>query len=323
MLVLLARPRRADRTRHARTLEVLNLEGRTLLAAPDVTAPVTVAAVSGNLGDNGFYTGPVTVRLSATDPDDAASTLVTQYSLNGSPFVNGTSIPLTADGSDTIRFRSIDPAGNIENANTLVVNIDRTAPTLSVSANPTRLWPPNGKLVPVTVTGTVGDNFFGVGSTVTYRVRDEYGRVQPRGTATVAPNGTFSFTVDLQAARRGFDRNDRQYTILVTAVDQAGNSTTETVRVTVPHDQGRHNGNRFGNGQGDDIGGHDDDSNRGRRVIVGRTRRVKHSKQQNGNDDSGGAKHDRRLVNGGGSDGNGGGHSDDKSHRGGHGKGHD
>src|SRR5215218_4028146 len=61
--------------------EVLALEGRALLAA----APTTTATLVGPLGNNGFYTGPVTVNLTATDPDSPSSSLTTQFRVNNGP----------------------------------------------------------------------------------------------------------------------------------------------------------------------------------------------------------------------------------------------
>jgi hypothetical protein len=50
--------------------------------------------------------------------------------------------------------------------------------------------------------------------------------------------GNFQFTVTLQAERSGNDFDGRQYTILVSATDAAGNTGTASAVVTVPHDQG-------------------------------------------------------------------------------------
>jgi len=118
------------------------------------------------------------------------------------------------------------------------------ADVLSIAANPTSLWPPNGRLVPVTVSGVIADDDgFDIGAT--YQVRDEYGAVQPSGPVALSenPDGTFSyaFTVLLQASRRGQDRNGRQYQIVVDAFDNHSSDRAATV-VTVPHDQGRRSG---------------------------------------------------------------------------------
>ena len=43
----------------------------------------------------------------------------------------------------------------------------------------------------------------------------------------------------LRAAREG-GGNGRIYTITITCTDSGGNSSTDEVEVTVPHDQGRH-----------------------------------------------------------------------------------
>jgi hypothetical protein len=113
-------------------------------------------------------------------------------------------------------------------------------PAIMVSATPKRLWPPNHTMVPVTVSGTIKD-IGGTGvnlSTAAYVVRDEYGLVQPAGTVTLdLLNGSYSFTIQLQASRKGDDEDGRQYHITVSAEDNAGNKGSSSTLVIVPHDQ--------------------------------------------------------------------------------------
>src|SRR4051812_41619600 len=114
---------------------------------------------------------------------------------------------------------------------------DVTPPELSAASNVSKLWPPNGRTTSVVVTGTAADDdSFVDTATLSYAVRDEYGEVQPRGTFTLAPDGSFSFAVPLVAARKGEDLDGRTYEIVVKAADRAGNMASRTVRVTVPHD---------------------------------------------------------------------------------------
>jgi len=119
--------------------------------------------------------------------------------------------------------------------------VDTTPPTITASANKTQLSPPNGKLVTVTVTGTITDA--SEIASVTYTVEDEYGLVEPSGSAedgqiTIGDDGDFSFAVKLRASRRGEDTDGRLYTIHITATDSAGNTATYPVEVLVPHDSG-------------------------------------------------------------------------------------
>jgi hypothetical protein len=117
---------------------------------------------------------------------------------------------------------------------------DTTPPVITLSATPTRLWPADGRLVPVTLSGTITDSGSGVNaSSAEYAVQDEYGEVQPFGKITLDPAGNYSFTILLRAGRRGNDLNGRQYTIRVSAKDNAGNRGVRWTRVTVPHDQSR------------------------------------------------------------------------------------
>jgi hypothetical protein len=115
---------------------------------------------------------------------------------------------------------------------------DTSPPVITISATPKVLWPPNGKLVPVTVSGAITDMGSGVNAkTAAYAVKDEYGEVQPTGAITLGPGGNYSFTVLLQASRRGSDLDGRRYTINVRARDNAGNSGSKARAVTVPHAQ--------------------------------------------------------------------------------------
>ena len=121
-----------------------------------------------------------------------------------------------------------------------LATIDTTPPTVTItSVTPDTLWPPNGKLVPVTITGTITDAGSGVNmSTTAYAVIDEYGLIQPSGSVTVNADGSYAFTIPLQASRKGNDKDGRQYTIIISAQDEVGNIGSATTQVIVPHDQG-------------------------------------------------------------------------------------
>lgn len=122
---------------------------------------------------------------------------------------------------------------------TLLRGVDHTPPVITAVANPTTLWPPNGKMVPVTISGTILDDLSGVNpSTATFAVQDQYGTVQPRGPVSAHPNGVYSFTVLLEARRNGQDKHGRLYTIVVNAQDNVGNQGSVSTTVVVPHDQG-------------------------------------------------------------------------------------
>jgi len=117
---------------------------------------------------------------------------------------------------------------------------DKTPPVITVSALPSVLWPPNGKMVSVTVSGTIVDTGTGVNAeSVSYRVEDEYGFVQPHGRTALDAAGAYSFTVFLQSSRLGTDRDGRHYSIVVEAMDNAGNGEWKAAAVTVLHDRQR------------------------------------------------------------------------------------
>ncbi|MBI3821555.1 MAG: hypothetical protein HY289_02625 [Planctomycetes bacterium] len=204
----------------------------------DRTAPSTTASVSGPLGTNGWFVGPVIVTLSATDPDDAA--VVTTYAIDGgamhsyaSPFV------ITGDGVHEVRYFSTDDAGNAEALQTLTIAIDSTGPNISATPSTTTLWAPNGKMVAIQVTGLITDSISGIDRTsATFTTIDSYGKVQPSGTIVVNADGSFSFKVSLEARRNGQDKAGRLYTIIISARNLAGELATMQFTILVPHDQG-------------------------------------------------------------------------------------
>jgi hypothetical protein len=205
----------------------------------DVTAPTTTAMLAGPAGNNGWYTGAVTVTLSADDPDDSPSSLTTSYTIDGGP-AQTYSAPfvVSGDGAHVVTYYSVDPAGNTEATQSQTIGIDHTAPALSLTASQTTLWPPNGKMVPVTISGDVSDSLSGINlADATYTVIDSYGQVQPSGVITVNADGTFTFQVLLEASRQGQDKQGRVYTIIVADQDLAGNLGTATITLIVAHDQ--------------------------------------------------------------------------------------
>jgi hypothetical protein len=109
-------------------------------------------------------------------------------------------------------------------------------PVMTVAPSPTTLWPPNGRLVTVTVSGSITDEPGSSGvqaGRAAYQVMDEYGQIQPSGSVTLV-DGQYSFTMALQASRRGNDPDGRHYMIAVSATDMAGNSGAASATVTVP-----------------------------------------------------------------------------------------
>jgi len=117
-----------------------------------------------------------------------------------------------------------------------VINGETAPPVITVSASAATLCPPNGKMIPVTVAGTITSGSGVNASTAAYAVTDEYGLVQPSGRVTLGPNGSYSFTIQLQASRNGNDKDGRHYTVAVSAQDSAGKKGTAATSVTVPRD---------------------------------------------------------------------------------------
>jgi len=216
--------------------------GVVLLPAPvnvDLIPPVGSITTNPSANGNGWInSNPVTVNLSGTDSGSGVQQL--RYWINNGQVTalagSSASTQISGEGTNSVNLRALDNAGNISSLVSQSVNIDLTPPAVNVSASPSSIWPPNGKMVPVTVSGKITDNLSGVDpSTAAFAVVDEYGRVNPSGPVNVGPGGTYTFTVSLQASRNANDKDGRQYVITVRAKDLAGNPGSAATTVTVPH----------------------------------------------------------------------------------------
>jgi hypothetical protein len=184
-------------------------------------------SVDWNLDLNGVKNFPViypsqTSSFGVTVPfnDDARS----PYSMSDPAYLNG---------HFTVEFDDNDEPGSYTGS---IVPIDTTTPTLTVSMNPTTLWSPNNKAVPVTAAITTSDD---------YDPEPEIKLESITSSETLDGNdiqdaqlGTDDRSFSLVAKRAGNNPAGRSYTVTYSATDASGNKTTASATVTVPHDQG-------------------------------------------------------------------------------------
>jgi hypothetical protein len=112
---------------------------------------------------------------------------------------------------------------------------DVTAPAITVVLSPAELWPANHRLVPVSATITVSDDFDSHPSIVLESIVSS----EPAdGDIQGASLGTDDRAFQLRAERLG-SGSGRIYTITYRATDASGNTRTARVQVVVPHDRGK------------------------------------------------------------------------------------
>ena len=105
------------------------------VVVPDITPPVTSASLSGTLGENGWYLSDVAVTLDAVDDESGVQN--TYFALDGAATSTGTSLTISTEGLHALRYYSTDNAGNIEEATSTVIKVDKTAPEATLGANAT------------------------------------------------------------------------------------------------------------------------------------------------------------------------------------------
>ena len=125
----------------------------------DLSPPSTQAALSGTTGNDGWYTTPVQLTLSATDSLSGVAS--TSYAIDGGALQTyATPFTISDAGTHTITFSSKDQANNSEALQSMTVKIDVSAPSTqaAVSGNSSNGWYQN----PAQVSLTSSDGASGV-----------------------------------------------------------------------------------------------------------------------------------------------------------------
>jgi len=138
-----------------------------------------------------------------------------------------------------VTFSTQDDSANAANCSADLTVVDTTPPVIdSVTATPSMLWPPNHRMVPVTLAVSVTDV---CDSAATCQIVSVVSNepVEGRGDGSTAPDWevTAALGLNLRAERAG-GGSGRLYTVTVQCGDEFNNATTQSVAVRVVHDQG-------------------------------------------------------------------------------------
>lgn len=115
---------------------------------------------------------------------------------------------------------------------------DGTPPTLSLSASPSSVWPPNGKMTPVTVAVTVSDDRDPAPSVKLVSVTCNDG-CKPEKDISGAEIGKDDRSFSIMGTRLGARKDGRTYTATYSATNVSGNSVQKSVTILIPHDQAK------------------------------------------------------------------------------------
>jgi uncharacterized delta-60 repeat protein len=204
-------------------------------ATPTDTTPPTISCAAGAVAqaDAGGCSAVVTLEApSATDDGGALTTA----GARSDGLALGDPYPL---GVTEVTWTATDAAGNTASCTQSVTVLDKTPPTISgASASPAALRPPNHRMFEVTVDYFVADNCPAQSPGVTTALGVSSNEpTDGRGDGRTATDWQVldAHRVLLRAERAGAGKG-RVYTITITATDAAGNASTDSVNVNVPHD---------------------------------------------------------------------------------------
>ncbi len=206
------------------------------------TMPPTTDGVVSQQPANGWYRSDVTIGVTAVDYPGGSGVKEIVYTVDGGlPVVvagASTSVTIAADGAHVLSHYARDHAGNQSLARQLTVNLDKTAPTCTVTVNPSQLGPANHKLVDVNAAVNVNDALSGAaGFRLVSVTSNEPDNGQGDGDETSDIQGWAVGTPDtagqLRAERSGTGAG-RVYTLTYQVLDTAGNVATCAATATAP-----------------------------------------------------------------------------------------
>jgi Bacterial Ig domain/Chitobiase/beta-hexosaminidase C-terminal domain len=159
----------------------------------DTTPPTTTITCNSATCTAWYNTTPVTVALAATDDTGGSGVKATYYTTNGSTPTTSSTVytaPFTVSATTSVKFFSVDNAGNSEAVKSQAIQIDTIAPTTAITCNNTTCSTGWYKPSPVTVALTATDNSGGSGVAATYYTTD--GTNPQTSTTTILYTGSFA-----------------------------------------------------------------------------------------------------------------------------------
>ena len=183
--------------------------------------------------------GSAFVMLDSTGTTDPDGDQLSYTWFDGTKIIGvGTRLSIKLNsGVNTIRLAVTDSWGASSDDTVEIVIRDQSSPKFAMlDANPSSLWPANGKMVPIKIIAKVTDDCDTAPQVHILSVRST-GDAK-RGQSDWEITGPLS--VNLRAERSGRDL-EKNYAIDVEAIDTSGNRSTNVIVVTVPHDAGLNN----------------------------------------------------------------------------------
>jgi hypothetical protein len=134
----------------------------------------------------------------------------------------------------TVTCGAVNGAGG-SSSRSLVVKIDRTPPVVTCMATPSTVWPPDGRMVPVSIAVNATDAFSGAIGFAPQSITISDPTALQRAVVGFTI-GTASMTGSVQALRSGTE-TARVYSFTYTSFDRVGLAGSCTASVVVPHDE--------------------------------------------------------------------------------------
>jgi hypothetical protein len=113
-----------------------NLSTASVTINIDLTKPVTLASVTGTLGNNGWYKAPGPAVLTLTATDNLSGVALTNYTVNGGAIQTYTGPVTFSDGRYTVAYWSTDRASNVEAQKSISFKVDETPPAETETLTP-------------------------------------------------------------------------------------------------------------------------------------------------------------------------------------------